>query len=206
MQNNNSHLIKFVLNKELGELYASVALRSLALSITGIFVPLYLLVELGHSLNKVLVFFIISSFVWMLLVPVSAKIMFRIGIKYTLLLSVIFFIIFYLMLLMLEYKSALFYYVAIISGISPPLFWTSFHLDFIRSSDRGHRGEEVSIYYFLAFVTTLIGPLVGGLVLTYYGFTILFIVVSLVIILSALPLFFSEESYKGSRFGFSEIF
>jgi len=56
----HNHFLHFLHNRELNELYASIALRSFALSMIGIFIPIYLLQE-GYSLASVLIFFAVVT-------------------------------------------------------------------------------------------------------------------------------------------------
>ena len=66
-------LINFPLNKELKEIYAFLAIKSLAVSMFGIFLPLYLLIELSFPLKKVIFFFMIAEVVWILFTFIAGK-------------------------------------------------------------------------------------------------------------------------------------
>src|SRR3989344_8103941 len=84
----HQNLIKFLFNKELSEMYISIALRDLALSMSGIFVPLYLLVDLAYPLNKVLMFFLVFGIALTLSVLLAAKFTSKYGVKHGILISV----------------------------------------------------------------------------------------------------------------------
>ena len=75
-------------------MYVSVALRDLALSMYGIFVPLYLFVDLNYSLNKVLLFFLLYAVSVTLSVIPAAKFTSRYGIKHGILISMFLLIIY----------------------------------------------------------------------------------------------------------------
>ena len=69
----HQHLIKYLFNRELSEMYVSVAIKNLALSMAGIFVPLYLFIDLNYPLNKVLIFYMVYALVMLFTAPFAAK-------------------------------------------------------------------------------------------------------------------------------------
>ena len=59
MPHHNEHFWwRFFPHKELTQVYISSAIRSFAISLIGLFIPLYLYVERGFSLQQTLYFFI----------------------------------------------------------------------------------------------------------------------------------------------------
>ena len=54
----NHSIIKYLFNRELSEMYVSIALKDLSLSMIGIFVPIYLLVDLKYSFSSVMLRYI----------------------------------------------------------------------------------------------------------------------------------------------------
>ncbi len=58
------HYVRFLLSKELNAFYVSIVLRSLAFSMVGIFVPLYLYKELGYGLSSIVFYYLIYSFLF----------------------------------------------------------------------------------------------------------------------------------------------
>ena len=86
----------FGINRELTELYASMAIRNFALSLIVIFEPIYLYLFFERSLPHTLIYFGLAALVTGLAAPFGAKIVARIGIKHTMLLSVPFIFIYYI--------------------------------------------------------------------------------------------------------------
>ena len=201
----HTHLIKFLFNRELSEMYISVALRDLALSMSGIFVPLYLLIDLDYSLNKVLLFFLFYGIAVTLSVIPAAKFTSRYGIKHGILMSMFGLIMYNISLVTLPYHD-LFFMPAILSGFSTSFYWINFHADFAKFSDKKNRGREVSIWFITAYTSILVGPILGSVIITYLGFITLFVIVSLIFMLSAVPLFLSSEVYEPVKFSVSDIF
>ena len=206
MHKEHFHLIRFALNKELVEMYISMGLRSLALAMGGIFIPLYLFKELGYSFVSVMWFYFIVYGVMALSTPLSAIVSSKLGLKRSILLSVPFSLIFIYLLNSLKYNLVHYSIVAIIEGISLSLFWIAFHTDFANFSDKKNRGKEVGIWFGSSLILSIIGPIVGGFLLKFYGFSFLFGVVSCLLIWSVVPLFFSGEKHVKYKFDIKKVF
>jgi len=201
----HASLIKLLFNRELSEMYISAALRDLALSMSGIFIPLYLLVDLNYSLSKVLLFFLLYGIAVTLSVIPAAKFTSRYGVKHGILISMFGLIIYNISLVTLPHYN-LFFIPAVLSGLSTSFYWINFHADFAKFSDKKNRGREVSIWFITAYMSILLGPILGSIIITYMGFITLFVIVSLIFMLSAVPLFLSSEVYEPIEFSIRDIF
>lgn len=179
--------------KELREIYVCIFIRTLAMSMIGIFVPLYLLKELSYSLKDVVYFYIMVVAVFAIFSPLAARVSLKIGLRKSILASVPFYLGFYALLYSLKIYNWPLSLIAVVLAIASGLFWFAFNIEFAKFSDKEHRGEEVGFWYSSAVVIGLLGPLVGGLILTFYNFKILFILVSILLIGSVIPLFFYKE-------------
>jgi MFS family permease len=198
-------LIKFLFKSELSEIYISIALRDLALSMAGIFVPIYMLVDLKYPLSNVIIFFIAYSITMMFSCFLAAKFNSRYGVKHGILFSMFGFIAYIILLATMNYHN-IYIIPAIIGGLANSFYWVSFHSDFAKFSDDGRRGREVSMWFIMSYLGILFGPIFGAIIITYLGFITLFIIVSLIFLLSALPLFLSSEIYEPVNFSLNYIF
>lgn len=197
--------LHFLKNRELDELYASFAIRSFAISMIGIFIPIYLL-QLDYSLSSVLLFYAMSHGVHALFLIPSARIAARFGFKHSIFFSTPILIALFLLLFTLDHYQWPLYFLALLLGISNSLFWVGYHVDFAKFSDHDHRGEEVGIARITSLGFQVLGPLAGGLILTFLGFGPLFILASLVLFLSALPLFMSGDIHEPMAFSVRGVF
>lgn len=192
-------------NKELTELYTSVAIKSFAVSMISIFIPIFLL-KLDYSLTNVLLFYAILNATHALFVIPAAKISSKYGYKHIIFYSIPILIIFYLGLYTLEQFHWPIYLLAIIFGINNALYWIGYHIDFSIFSDKKERGKEVGIAKIVTLVFYILGPIIGGLILTFIGFQSLFATVSVLLIVSTIPLFFSKDIHKPVPLSIKGIF
>ena len=207
MDNHHNHFWwRFFPHKELTQIYVSAALRSFAISLITLFVPLYLHIELGYSMQATLQFFIFYSGILALCTPLAAKFSSKFGLKHSILLSVPLYLGFILSLYLLPIWNFPLPLVAALLGSSVSFYWVGMHLVFHHASDKKHRGEEFGKRESISILATMLGPLIGGLLIKFAGFRIVFVLVSLILLFSALFLFLSKENYIKYNFHFRSLF
>jgi len=195
----------FLKNRELNELYASIAIRSFAISLIGIFIPIYLY-QIGYSFSAIFLFFAFAAFFKFIFIYPSAKISYKIGLKHSMLLSMPFLIIFFVLMFSLERFNWPIWLVTIFLGIHTALFWFSYHTDFSKFSRKKSRGKQVGAAKIVVAIASVLGPIAGGLILFFFGFKVLFILVSFLLISSTFPLFLSKEVHEPLEFSLKGFF
>ncbi len=206
MQYQSLNFIRSLSKDALSELYFAVILKSLALSLVGVFIPIYMYKELNFSIDKIIYFFLIWSVLFAVLTPFVAKLSSRFGLKHMIVASVPFDILFLGLLVLLKNHEINYIYPAIIYALSGTLFWTGFNIEFAKISDKSNRGRELGTLYSLLILSGIVGPFVGGLILTYLGFTVLFYVFSVFLVVSAVPLLMTPDDHEETNFSFKDIF
>jgi len=196
---------RFFPKKELTQVYVSSALRSFALSLVAIFVPLYLYHEMGFSLGETLMFFIFYSVVFAITTPFAAKFSARFGIKHAVLLSVPLYLLFIGSLYSLPYINMPLVVISSLLGLSQAFYWLGMHLVFHKASDHKHRGEEVGKRGGFSIVGSLFGPLLGGILITSVGFNSVFCLAGIFLILAAVILFKSKEKHVKYHFSVRSV-
>ncbi len=199
------HHLHFLKNRELNELYVSVALKSFAISMISIFLPIYLL-KLNYSLTTVLIFFAILNISHALFIIPAAKISSKYGFKHSISYSIPVLIIFYLALSTLEQFHWPIYLLAVIFGINNALYWMGYHVDFSKFSNKKNRGKEIGKAKIVSLIFHVLGPIIGGLIITFIGFSALFVIVSILLLASVIPLFFSKDIHNPINFSIRGIF
>lgn len=199
------HLIHFAFNKELSELYLTAAIRSFALALVGVFIPAYL-IRSGYPVVTVFYFYLYWAISFLMITPFIAKLYTKIGIKHAIFFSMPLFVVYFLMLYSLETYGWHLFLIAFVGAVANSLYWPAFHINFIMSSDKDHRGEEMGTMDAFCYVVMIFAPLVGGVVVTYFGFKALFGIVCLLLLAAPMPLFFTKEVYPAVEFSFKRIF
>ena len=193
------------LKRELKELYLSTLILGFAISSITIFEPIYLY-TLGFSLKQIVLFFIGVYSLYFLILPLGANIARIKGYEHSIFYSTIFFILYYLSLFSIP-KSIYFFYLAIVMlAIGKCLYWPAYHADFARFGRKEKRGKEISNLVMLLNFVYFIGPLFGGLIISFFGFKILFIAVCVLILLSNIPILSTKEIFTPIPFSYKEAY
>tara|TARA_Y100000310_G_C20624800_1_gene785276 strand:- start:93 stop:1220 length:1128 start_codon:yes stop_codon:yes gene_type:complete len=192
--------LKEVVTRELFEIYFLLGFKKLATSMIGIFLPLYLFVELGYSLQTVILFFIVWIISFALMLYPATKCVSRYGAKHCMIFSAPILIIALLLIMFLQKYSFLFYPAAIFTGAELAFFWIGFHIDAALQGKKKSIGRESALISVIGILPTIFGPFIGGLILIYFNFTVLFVLSLALAIISFVPLIFSKEIYAKTDF------
>lgn len=205
MHHNHHFWWRFFPHKELTQVYISSAIRSFAISLIGLFIPLYLHVERGFSLPETLYFFIFYAAIFAISTPFAAKFASRFGLKHSVLLGIPFYLVFVLLLYFLPTLNTPLFIIAAMFGLSQSFYWMGMHLVFTHASDHKHRGEEVGKRKGFTIIATMFGPLLGGFLIKFVGFNFVFILASVLLFISVFFLFLSKEDYVKYHFSFRSM-
>jgi MFS family permease len=199
------NIFHYFIHRDVDEIYYSVGLRRFGVQLVGLYEPIFLYSFFGNNLSKVFFFFAVILGGHSLLAHLGGKMMARFGVKHSMLISLPFLIIFYLLLFFSE-KVTWFIYLAPIAAILYRIiFLPAFHADFAKLSDKKTRGKQLGVMNIISLAGSVVGPILGALILTNYGFHVLFIIVAIIFLLSIIPLLLSleikphyKESYKSA--------
>ncbi|MEA3249929.1 MAG: hypothetical protein U9Q03_06295, partial [Patescibacteria group bacterium] len=113
-------------SQEVKEMFQATAMRSLAVSMVGIFEPIYLY-KLGYSIPSILFFYVVVYVVFVVVLPLGGRICRKHGYEHTMLFSSPFLVLFYLSLFAIP-TSPIFLGVAVISTVLyRTLYWRDSH-------------------------------------------------------------------------------
>jgi MFS family permease len=177
---------------ELSEIYASQFLRSLATSLIGIFVPIFLY-KSGFSIPEICLMFIgwfISRFLW---AYVSAKIVANLGPKHGIAISIILQIIYLSLVLSVNNFHWPLMLIGIVGSFAYGLFMMSFDVDFSKIKHSEHGGKEIAFVHIFESIGAIAGPLIGGLIAGFYDPRYTMFIAIIILFLSLIPIFMSPE-------------
>jgi len=195
----NQHINNFLQNKEMNEVYLSYGISNFALGLIYIFVPVYLY-KLGYSIPAVMFYFLLLNIGFVSFSYIGAKIVAKLGVKHSMLIATPILIAYLLGLRVIVDYPWLYYILPLVLAFKSVLYNYSFHLNFVQHSDRQTRGKQVSLLQAAALAGSLLSPIAGGFLIKFFGFPMLFIVGSVILMFSVIPLFFTADTYEKISF------
>ncbi|HCU71150.1 MAG TPA: hypothetical protein DIC35_05380 [Candidatus Moranbacteria bacterium] len=205
IHHNSHHMHHFLQNKEMNEMYISHGIFNFALGLISVFIPIYFY-KLGYSISMILFFFLLNSLAFVLFSYAGVRVVSKIGVKHSMLLASATSIIFFIGMRFIDFYPMLFFALPVLRAFNMILYNYSFHLNFFRHSDKKDRGKEVSMIQASATSASMLSPFLGGLILKFTSFPVLFIIGSLLILAAMIPLFLSKDSYETLSFDKKELF
>lgn len=194
----------FFRHKEINEIYLSVFLMHLADGMISIFIPIYLY-SLHYSLLKIILFCSLGNLFSVLISWPAIKIIGRLGAKHSMIISTPFLIIYYLGLRALPSYPYLFFLLPLIIAIRSAFYNYSFGWNFVTHSNKQKIGSNISAMELFVLLASILSPLIAGLIITQFGYGILFGFGSILLLLSIAPMLYSKEIYQQVDFKFSDI-
>ncbi len=201
-------------------LFATNTIRTFAESLIGIYVPVFLFTEASKNFNfsqnlitngilvTLLFSFLktcISIFLMHSLVNLIAG---RFKFKKSILIGNILIGIGLFFISLSQYQITFFFLSSIMLGVGTILYWIPYHTYFIRAaSSPDHKyGKNIGTRQILSRMSSVLGPLVGAIVIAFYGFNTIFLLSFVIFIISGIPLFLSNEEHEHGKHNSIAVF
>ena len=179
----------------LGAFYSHSILRLFATSLFQIFSGIYIYqtlmgygIDFQKAIATVALIFALSFLIQSFAVAPSLWLIDKKGLKFAVFLGSIFQILVFLFLSFARFDPIFFLMSAICDGLQLALYWTAFHIYFAQLTDDGNQGKEMSFNATLAAVAAIGGPAFGGMIIAYFGFSAVFIVITILMVVATIPL------------------
>ncbi|MFH1366973.1 MAG: MFS transporter [Patescibacteria group bacterium] len=199
------HYFSKRVSRQLEELYASVAIMDFAVSAISIFEPIYLW-KIGYNLQQILLFYLAVYVLYVFLIPLGGKSVGSIGYERSILYSCFFLIFYYLCLFLIPHHPVFLVLAVFMFAMQKSLYWPAYHGDFAEYSQKEDRGRETAGIVNISMIVCVLGPLAGGFIIKFFGFNVLFFVVSLLILISNIPMMVTKEIFKKEAFPYFSTF
>lgn len=189
-----THLNPINLSKmdDLKELYTSVVIRSLANSMSGIFIPIFLY-GIGYQVWQIMMYYAVAFFTQYVCGLPVAKIVAKIGPKHTILISYIIQVVSMITLVYLKFEPSVFILSAIILGMGNISFFLPYHVDFSKIKHKKTGARELGFAYLSERLGAVLGPIAGGLIAFAFGAEYIFVAALIILIIAVIPLLMSAE-------------
>jgi len=186
-------------NKGLKAIYAMHSIQGFAMSLIGIFIPIYLL-TLNYSVSQVLVFYIMLYAFLLFFAFFAIIVANKIGLQQTINLRFPYLFIYLISLFLLKSISLPLSIIALFGGLQMALYWIPLHILFTREAKHKEVGSSTSKLFAFPQLASMAGPILGGFIAAMLGFKILFIFVFLILFISVIPLFGSKQIKTSFKF------
>ena len=185
------------------ELFVSTAILDLAVAMVLLFEPIYLYKQ-GFSLIHIMFFYLGVYGLYFFTLPLGAKFAKWHGCEKSILVGTVFYVFYFLALALIAWQPWFIVLASILLTLQKTFYWPGYHGDFAKYSLKEERGREIGNMIAIVSTVFVIGPLLGGLISSIGGFTMLFIVASILILLSNLPLMITKEEFRPSHFSYTD--
>jgi MFS family permease len=120
----------------------------------------------------------------------------RFGLERSLAVSMPLFVTYFLTLAAMATQPWLFWISWILLTLFKIFYWPAYHTEMIRYGDTRNRGTELSWVFALTEGVGVLGPMIGGLVATYFGFSMLFVLAAGLALFAIVPLVRTREHFQ----------
>jgi hypothetical protein len=166
----------------------SHTINRVALSFINVYVPAFLL-TLGFSLSEVIFYFAVSHVTGLLVTLfLYVPLMKKIGIITLFKLNYPLQILYLFLLFFLQEQSIPLWIIALLYGAANYAYWIPLNLLFIRHSAQEEMGSNFAKFFALPGIFSIIGPLIGAVLIPFIGFWPVFVISAIGLVLSFLPL------------------
>jgi hypothetical protein len=84
------------------------------------------------------------------------------------------------------------------------MYWVPYQVDVSLLLDRKHRGRQVALLRNASDLVIVTTPFFGGLLISSFGFSTLYLIAIAITALAAIPIFFLKTSYESYQWGYFE--
>lgn len=211
---NFSNLTKLMgpeLSFDIKALFSNRLLQRISIGLLGLFLPIFLFEHLNYSIQSVILFYIISSALYIFLIPLGAMSMSRLGLKHSMMIATVFLAGYYLSFYFFDFNFIFFLALALIMvNLFRIFYWVPYHTDFTEFTNSKRRGRQVGFLNAIIILVGIILPILAGFIIERFGFNIIFLMSVGITLISIIPLFLIKkvcEEYSYSYFQtFREVF
>lgn len=175
--------------------YINGMLRSLVFALVGIFTPVFLYKlglefwgEMRYGILMVCGYFVVIRLVTLLSVVPISWVIERIGFRKSIAVSLLILAVNLGSLLFADTYPSLVFLSAIAGGLNIPFYWVARSSAISQDGDRKRVGSQMGMMTTVEQITTLLGPLVAGLLIERWGFGALYGLALVILVVSFIPL------------------
>ncbi len=190
--------------RELKEFYVFSILFSFASALITVFEPVFFYTQ-GISLSLISLYYALHYTLYLFALPLGGKFAAKFGWERSLSLAMPVFVVYFVALAWLPNYPWFFWWIWVLLTIFKIFYWPAAHAELTRFSEGRNRGTELAWMYAIARGVGIIGPMVGGVIATVFGFPSLFILAAAVSLMAVFPLLRTKEKFRVQKFTYVAV-
>lgn len=180
---NSLHFLK---DAELDFFYLFLFLRSIGLGLVGVFIPIYLW-TLDYPLWQIFGFYVLTSIFYVLALHVLAGVIRGTSHRVLVGASIPFLVAFLYGMTALPDYPVLFFVLPLAMALEKMFFEIAYQSNFAHVADDGQMGRQAGALYVIHGIAGVATPLIGAFVAATFGFSSLFIIAIIVLLVALIP-------------------
>jgi MFS family permease len=183
------------MHQQMREFFVSSAIFDFGSAMAAIFEPIYLW-SIGWRLSSIIIFYMAAYAFYFLIAPLGAAFARMRGYEHSIALSTPFLVLYYFALFSIP-RGHIFAAIAIVSFSAFRMFyWPGARSIMENYSTDNEGGRTFSGLNALSVGAAVLGPIVGGVIVQQFGFAVLFMIVSAIVLLSNVPMLMTPEKFQ----------
>ncbi len=177
---------KLGFSKDLLYLYSGKLFLDFGVNVFSLFLPIFLY-QHYQDINIVILYYLLGSLLYFILLPLGAKLMGEINMKNSIIISVFFRLIFFLSFYKFLDNPNLYFIISLLAiTMMRNTFWLPFHTEAALLTNKKNRGKQFGIILSITAILGTLAPIIAGFVLEKWSFSVLAIISLLLSLLSLL--------------------
>jgi len=170
-------------------LYTGKTITMIAAGLLGIFMPILLFELFGQNFKYTALYYAASYFLYPFALFFLVRFLNKFGFRRALRTSVFMGAAYYLLFYFVDKANWLYFIPAVLIVVTlfRLFYWTPYHVDFAKFTDPKNRGREVSAISATRETIGIFIPIIGGFVISRFGFDALFVTGIILYLVSGIP-------------------
>ncbi|MCD6225503.1 MFS transporter [bacterium] len=185
-------------------LYLNTIFRVLATGLIGIFVPVFVY-QVAQSWKIFFSYYFLNEFFFLSSVIPAAFLIKKKGPDFSVGLAAVFQLLGIIFLIKSQNNLTFLYWAAVFLGIAGPFHWIPYHLAFSQESTRKIISRQLVTNALLGKIAAALAPLIGGIIITLFGFSAVYLIASIILAISVLPIFIDQYNQRGENISLKQL-
>lgn len=187
--------------------YLARIIQRISFGALGVFIPIYFYTAFNYSLSVVIAIFVALSGLYIVGLPIAAGLLRSIGTRALMMWATVFAAGTSLALFLFPDQPAVAALLFIIAAVGFRLtYWIPYHVSLSYELDPAHRGSQLAFLANMQSLLLAVVPLVGGAIISVYGFDVLFLIATVTMVFALVPLLFIKTSYEDYSWDYIDTF